>query len=351
MKKSLMPLLMCPSCEGDLSIEVLESDGKEILDGLLTCKECSNRYPVIRGVPRMLPESMINRELFGYFKDRYGDVSISAGRVERSEAQTAKERTSKSFGFQWNVFSEMHKEYEENFLRYIEPKTKSFFKGKTVLDAGCGFGRHTYYAAKYGACVIGFDLSDAVDAAYRNCRRFPNAHIVQGDIYNPPFRKKFDFIMSIGVLHHLPHPENGYTSLVKLLRKGDEIFVWLYGREGRTFKVVFLEGTIRKIAVRMPQRMLYYFCYVPACIYHFTNIVYNMLNKIGARRLSSRLPFKNYARFPFRVKLADAYDFLGTPINNYYTKEESEGWARSANLRDISVTSLGGRSWRIFAKK
>jgi len=351
MKQKLLQFLLCPSCGGGLSLKKLENDGSEITEGTLLCSGCKNNYPIISGIPRMLPESMIKKEILSHFKKKYGESCISSGEAEKSDAQDVKERTSKSFGFQWNVFPEMYVEYEKNFLDYIDPKKPSFFKGKVVLDAGCGFGRHTYYAAKYGADVIGFDLSDAVDAAHENCKELSNVHIVQGDIYNPPFRKTFDFIMSIGVLHHLPYPEKGYQSLVSLLRTGDEMFAWLYGSEGRPFKTVFLEGTIRKIAVKMPQKMLYYFCYLPAILYHTTNQLYHIFRKIGANGLAKKLPFKNYTKFPFRVKLADTYDFLGTPINNYYTKEESEQWAKNAKLRNISVTSLGGRSWRIFGKK
>ncbi len=351
MKPRLLSMLICPSCGKGLSLRVLEKDGREIAEGLLTCKGCGNSYPVIHGIPRMLPESMISRQLMDSFRERHGNPAISSGTAETGKSQEVKERTSKSFGFQWNVFSEMHREYEKNFLNYVHPKTPAFFRGKTVLDAGCGFGRHTYYAAKYGAEVVGFDLSEAVEAAYRNCGKMPNVSIVQGDIYNPPFRKAFDFVMSIGVLHHLPQPEKGYDSLVKLLRKGDEIFIWLYGSEGRAFKTRFLEGTIRKATLKMPQRLLYYFCYLPATLYHSMNGVHKILKRVGANGLAEKLPFKNYAKFPFRVKLADSYDFLGTPINTYYTKEEAMQWAKNAGLRDISVTSLGGRSWRVFGRK
>jgi SAM-dependent methyltransferase len=246
----------------------------------------------------------------------------------------------------------MFGEYERGFLDYISPLKPAFFRGKVVLDAGCGFGRFTSYAARYGAEVVGFDLSDAVEAAYRNCRGMKKVHIVQGDIYHLPFGKRFDFIMSIGVLHHLPDPKGGYVSLAGLMRKGTLLFAWLYGREGRTFKVVFLEGTIRRLTVRMPQRMLYYLCYVPAALYHFSNGLHNLLKRWGPTSgLAGSLPFKNYAGYPFGVKLADAYDFLGTPVNNYYTREECEEWARDAGLKDVSVTSLKGRSWRIFGSK
>jgi SAM-dependent methyltransferase/uncharacterized protein YbaR (Trm112 family) len=350
MREKLLEFLGCPECMGEFSVIPFKRDGAQITEGILECRRCGRRYPVINSIPRILPSSMINRQLLTWFTERYGKNALNL-RGSGNEADKIKERTARSFGFQWNAFREMYREYERNFLDYISPLKPSFFRGKTVLDAGCGFGRHTYYAAKYGSEVVGFDLSDAVDAAYENCRKFGNVHIVQADIYNLPFRRKFDFIMSIGVLHHLPRPEHGYLELVRLAKEGSLVLAWLYGKEGRAFKTVFLEGTIRKLTVSIPQRMLYYFCYLPAILYHTANQLYKFLNRIGARSLAGRVPFRNYAKFPFRVKLADAYDFLGTPVNNYYTKEECEQWLRDAGLKNPSVTSLGGRSWRLFGRK
>jgi magnesium-protoporphyrin O-methyltransferase len=43
-------------------------------------------------------------------------------------------------------------------------------RGRRVLDAGCGSGRHAYYAARFGAEVCAIDLGPAVEVARRNTR-------------------------------------------------------------------------------------------------------------------------------------------------------------------------------------
>jgi SAM-dependent methyltransferase len=295
---------------------------------------------------------MINGQLLAGFVSRHSSkLPMPMGEKAAGPHHDIKKKTSSSFGFQWNVFSEMFGPFEKNFLNYISPLEKTYFRGKLVLDAGCGFGRHTYYAAKYGAEVIGFDLSDAVEAAKKNCSKFRKVHIVQWDIYKPPFRKGFDFIMSIGVLHHLPEPEKGFLSLVGLMNKRTEIFAWLYGREGRWFKIYIVEGVIRQATKRMPHRVLYYLCFLPAAVYHVSNIIYNSLGGEGSGSALARiLPFKGYSKFPFRVKHADAFDLLGTPINNYYTRSQVEKWAQDARLRETRITSMEGKSWRLFGK-
>src|SRR3990172_2722911 len=105
--------------------------------------------------------------------------------------------------------------FGEGFLTYIHPLGPEFFPGKLVLDAGCGFGRHLYYAAEFGAEVVGVDFSAAVEAARANTAGCKGIHLVQADIYRLPFREaSFDFAYSLGVLHHLPDPERGFQALV-----------------------------------------------------------------------------------------------------------------------------------------
>ena len=71
--------------------------------------------------------------------------------------------------------------------------TPEFFKGKVVLDAGCGKGRHSSLAQQWGAReVIGLDLSDAVETAFAAARHLRNVHVVQGDICQLPFARVFD---------------------------------------------------------------------------------------------------------------------------------------------------------------
>jgi len=112
-----------------------------------------------------------------------------------------------------------------------------------------------------------------------------------------------------------------------------------------------VEGVLRKFTVRMPRRMLYYICYIPASIYHSSNMLYHFFNDLGMKGIANKMPFKNYARFPFMVKHADSYDLLGTPVNNYYSMEEVEKWLSDAKLKETWTSQMGGWSWRAFGVK
>ena len=98
------------------------------------------------------------------------------------------DETAARFGWQWQHFAELHPEFEREFLDWIKPIKREFFVGKLVLDAGCGFGRHTALAARFGSKhVIGIELSEAVNASRHTVGQLANADIVQGDILRPPF--------------------------------------------------------------------------------------------------------------------------------------------------------------------
>jgi uncharacterized protein YbaR (Trm112 family) len=54
MKKDLLDIICCPACKGDLDITISKMDGDEILEGILECRKCHNKYPVEEGIPNLL---------------------------------------------------------------------------------------------------------------------------------------------------------------------------------------------------------------------------------------------------------------------------------------------------------
>lgn len=233
------------------------------------------------------------------------------------------QRTAKSFGFEWAKFNDIFDQYESNFLSYIEPIDKDFFKDKLVLDAGCGAGRHSYFAAKYGARVVAIDSSkDAVISAIYNLRRFDEVAVLHDDINAFEFPQGFDYIFSLGVLHHLVNPEAGFKKLVSLLKEGGTISIWVYSKEDN--KLRYLYEPLRIITTRIPHKVLYYLSYLPALFIEACN------------RL--RLPlFSYYTRFPFRTKWNDAFDVFSAPSAKYYSRHDILKWFNDVKLEYFQV--------------
>ena len=173
MKEKLLSYLVCPSCDGALELTVEKSEQQEIIEGALRCRNCASSFPISAGVPR------------------FADLAV---------VESDKRATAAGFGWQWQHFTQEDARYAEQLLGWIAPVTPEFFRDKVVLEGGCGKGRHTQLAARWGAQdVIGVDLSAAVDTAFTATRSLPNAHIIQADIYHLPLARKFDYAFSVGV--------------------------------------------------------------------------------------------------------------------------------------------------------
>ncbi|MCX9011217.1 MAG: methyltransferase domain-containing protein [Candidatus Methanoperedens sp.] len=328
----------------------------EIDEGMLSC-ECGRLYPIIDSIPRLLPDPLrmrILKEKHNDFLKKYADKFHSEICHNLDDISAVKKKTLDSFGFEWKKFSKMHDAYKEQFLTWITPLNSDFFKDKLVLDAGCGLARHTYYSSVFGAEVVGIDLSDAIDIARSNTRSLPRVHLIQADLYNLPLSQKFDFIYSIGVIHHLPDPENGFRVLLRHVKKNGHILVWLYGREHNTLMVNILDPARRHVLSKVPHSLLNILCYVPTSIwYSLLRMVYHPLNKYNSKFVNL-LPYNSYfyqvSQFDFNHTQLIVFDLLSAPLANYYTKRDLRGWIERANLKNIALTWRNENSWIMFGE-
>jgi SAM-dependent methyltransferase len=263
--------------------------------------------------------------------------------------------TAKSFGFEWAAFPEMYAEWEAAFQGYMQPHGPDFFRGKRVLDAGCGGGRFAYHAARYGADVWAVDLGPSVEVARRNTAPTGRVHVVQADLNRLPFAEEsFDLVYSLGVLHHLRDPQAGFRNLLRYVKPGGELRVYLYwAPERQPVKKTLLKavGALRLVTTRLPHPLLYLLAYPAAwAAYGFFVLPYRVLRRIpGLAKLAERLPMKQYANYPFRVCVNDQFDRFSAPIENRYRRADVERWFRDAGLEEVRV--LPNYGWVGFGRK
>lgn len=346
MQIRLGELLCCPMCRRSLGVEGFKY-GTEVEEGVLRCTECTRIYPIIDGIPRLLPDSLAHlvpanhRAFFRRHSSVMAPFLARCGPSEQRRWRDVEKLAHASYSYQWRKFKEMFPHWEQLFVDSIRPIEPSFFSGRLGLDAGCGFGRSLYYAASYGAEVVGMDLSEAVESARENTRSLRSVHVVQADIYHPPLRdRSLDFVYSIGVLHLLPDPKRGFHSLARLLAPGAPLFIWVYrrGPRRRGFQITALR-IMRRISARLPLVLLDAVCLGLAVGQWILWIApYRVLGRfVPTRSLAGRLPFTLYARYPFRVLHADWFDGLSTPVVNYYTRDEIMVWFREAELEGVHI--------------
>lgn len=355
MKERLLDFLVCPKCSGKFRLETFAEDGGEIKEGLLL-SDCDSFYPIINYIPRIMDNALMENPDFA---QRYSNRIHSKGQGQPSQRNVNPDTefllTRNSFGYQWtrNRFSKMYDVFEEGFLNYIYPVRREFFEGKVGLDAGCGFGRHIYYAAKFGAEIIGVDFSKAVESSLKNTEGLDNVHLVQADIYNLPIRlKSLDFVYCLGVLHHLPDPERGFLCLKNLVKKDGNIFIWVYS--GRRKVLNFLLGLIRPFTVRMPYPILYIICLFSTMLDWLLIQIYRSLTHLpGLKKWLGKIYFERihiYSKYPFNVMFADWFDRLSAPIRFYYGEDDLLRWARRAGLKDVYISPTGLYGWRLLGK-
>ena len=332
MKYRLLQWLACPSCRStDLRLETVKArtvpasrgyfepnedvpgvdlelgEEQEILEGALHCSLCAAVYAIRDGIPRMMLADTESGPPSRHYETQL-DASLP--------------------------------EWEQQFNELASPLAPPDFLGKLVLDAGCGFGRHLFFAARYGAEVIGLDSSeDGVESAKRNTNTLNRVHIVQGDLHQPPFREGcFDLTYAYGVLHHVPDPLDAFKVLGTTLKAGGRISLFVYGpRQGMTLAI---NNAIRGITKDLSAENLETFSRsIARSLRLFSHTPYRLLQHIPiAKDAVSHLPVHDHHQWPFDVVVADIYDRLRVPVTHWFTGEELEGLLADDGYVDVQVT-------------
>ena len=145
---------------------------------------------------------------------------------------------------QWSEFSDYLPPYSEQLKRWLSLREpERFFSDKRVLDAGCGNGRNSITALRWGAKeVFSFDVTDeTVAVAKANLATFKNSTVLQSSIYDIPDEiGQFDVVMCIGVVHHLDSQEEALRQLLKRVAPGGSLIFWVYGNQSKAVPLITL---------------------------------------------------------------------------------------------------------------
>jgi SAM-dependent methyltransferase len=237
-----------------------------------------------------------------------------------------------SFGRQWNRYDVAHDDEDRATFQAKTGVSLAELRGLKVLDAGCGGGRYCKVAAEAGASVFGADHSTAVEKAAIVCRGFPNVRVVQADLKQLPFAaESFDFVFSIGVMHHDADTRAVFDAVARMVRPGGRLAVWLYRRNQWWQEVV--NQALRRRTTRMNPDRLEAWCRWGAWLGGIP-LVNKTLNKIV-----------NFSAHPDPVnRLCDTFDWYAPEYQHHHTVDELRSWFQAAGfdqLRELPPEKCG----------
>ena len=291
----VLAALQCISCHAPLQDQ----------NGKLACAGCGKTYRQVKGVFRFVDEQQY------------------AG----------------SFGFQWHVHARTQLDTDESKRSEQAFRQRTGFRpedlaGKLVLDVGCGMGRFADVATRWGAHVVGIDLSLAAEVAARNLAG-RDATILQADVFHLPFApESFDFIYSIGVLHHTPDCEGAFKILPGLLKPGGRIAIWLYSRYNSWYR---MSDIYRKVTRRMPPRLLHALCYGVVPLYGVHQVLRRipLVGRPASGALAYMIPMAFHPDRTWRI--LDTFDWYSPWYQSKHTYEEVFRWFESCGLDNLRV--------------
>ncbi|MBZ5679223.1 MAG: class I SAM-dependent methyltransferase [Acidobacteriia bacterium] len=248
-----------------------------------------------------------------------------------------------SFGWQWQRYAKTQLDTtggaisDEAFRKRtgIRPEELS---GKLILDVGCGMGRFSEVATRWGARVVGIDLSIACEVAARNLadREFV---AMQADVFELPFApESFDLIYSIGVLHHTPDCEKAFKTLPQYLKPAGTIAIWLYSGYNNWYR---FSDVYRKVTHGISPRVLNgVFRVVVPALYYLDRGLRTV--PLAGRPLAGIVHhvFPVSLRPEPEMRILDTLDWYSPKYQSKHTYEQVFRWFESCGLEALTVGDL-----------
>jgi SAM-dependent methyltransferase len=227
----------------------------------------------------------------------------------------------------------------------VSPFQLSNIKNKKIMEVGIGSGRIlknliSFFPSK----ATGIEPSNAIDVAKKNIDS-KNVEFLNIKGENINFNEEYDFIFSLGVIHHIPNYEVVLKNIHKSLKKNGEFIIWVYGKEGNEM-YLFIFNNLRRITILIPDFVLRILSYILNIVSYLYEFLCNFFP----------LPLKKYflevfGKCSFEKRNYIIFDQLNPSYSKYFTKEELLDVLQKTGFKDITTHHRHGYSWTAIAKK
>ncbi len=266
-------------------------------------------------------------------------------------------RTIESFGEEWNRFSAFSDaELKKAGDQYFDIVTPDMLPAHSVaLDIGCGMGRWSKYISPRVAFVEAIDPGPAVLAAVPFLHPCRNVRVTQAGYGDIPFENEsFDFVFSLGVVHHVPDTSGAIKEAASKVKRGGWLLLYIYyslDNRGGWYRWLFsLSDVARRMISRLPRGLKVVVCDLIAIVVYLPFVLLARVITWFGGHARKGLPLSYYADKPFKVIRNDALDRFGTPLEKRFSREDIARMLTAAGLSDV-VFSDSAPYWHVVARK
>ncbi len=249
-----------------------------------------------------------------------------------------------AFGKEWNKFDhaglnnpDLEALFQSYFSIFPWNELPPYAKG---FDLGCGTGRWAHFAAQRVGHLHCIDPSAAaLDVARRNLQMHTNCsfHCASAEAI-PLADSCADFGYSLGVLHHIPDPQQGLRECLRKLKPGAPLLVYLYyafDNRPAWFRMAWRVSDIfRRFISALPFAVRSALCeLIAALVYWPLARAAKWLERAGGD--VDLVPLSSYRNRSFYSMRTDALDRFGTRLERRFTRKQINDMMKSAGFERI----------------
>ncbi len=237
------------------------------------------------------------------------------------------------FGNEWLKFSWLNQNELEKlssqFKAYINPIEDLLNEKKDLIigDFGAGSGRWSYFLLPFSKKLYILEPADqAFKVIQKRFKQSERIVLLNEDVSkNSIPSKSLDLAVVLGVLHHIPDPEEALVAISSKRKPGGTLLGYIYySMENRPLYYRFIwraTDLFRKRITNLPYQFKYLICNLIALLVYLPLArIHKILSKIGI--FIRNWPLSHYANLSFKVMRNDALDRFGTKIEYRFSKEQ-----------------------------
>ena len=250
------------------------------------------------------------------------------------------------FGLQWRDFNQVgvpSSELAKIFDKYFDHFPWKLIDQDSIgLDAGCGSGRWAMFVAPRVGKLVCVDASPGAAAvAQERLRSFRNCEVHVCTLEDTPMAdNSLDFAYCLGVLHYIPDPASALAAVVRKLKPGAPLLVYVYyALENRPiwFRSAWrLVDLVRRGVARTPYRVRRWLSgIIAALVYLPLANLCRVLERLGFR--IDGIPLSAYRDRSFYTMRTDCLDRFGNHLEHRFTRQQLVDLLKDCGLSDITI--------------